>query len=379
MTAHTPNAAPVYDILDCGPRNRFAANGKLVHNSQKINMQNLPQIKPITKRTPNGALIMTPGGWSRLFKRAPDMSKVMDAQQRVWDTNACHVVGLRDVIMAPPGYKLVVADSSNIELRTGHLYAGQMDSSELLARGEDLYLDFAKAFYQRELTKADKKERQHGKVAELQLMYQSAAESFRRAARLMGGVRLTENEAQATVDVYRAKRAQIKQMWYTSQRAIKTLMSGGGEYLDQWGLCFLEHNAVRLPNGMRMLYNNLRTEMLIDFDGLEGPQIVYDDKEDRKMTKLYGGKLYQNVNQALARIVVFDQGNEIEKKYGTYQRQGEGVVMSTHDEVGCIVREDRAEECLKFMLDVMHQSPKWWPQLVVKAEGAIGDRYSEAK
>ena len=79
MTARTPNAAPVYDILDCGPRNRFAANGKLVHNSQKINMQNLPQIKPITKRTPNGALIMTPGGWSRLFKRAPDMGKIMGA------------------------------------------------------------------------------------------------------------------------------------------------------------------------------------------------------------------------------------------------------------------------------------------------------------
>ena len=31
---------PVYDILNCGPRHRFWANGKLVHNS--ANMQNLP-------------------------------------------------------------------------------------------------------------------------------------------------------------------------------------------------------------------------------------------------------------------------------------------------------------------------------------------------
>lgn len=379
MTAPTLNAAPVYDILDCGPRNRFVANGKLVHNSQKINMQNLNQIKPITKRTPNGALIMTPAGWSRLFKRAPDMSQVMDTERRVWATQDCHVVGLRDVIMAPPGYKLVVADSSNIELRTGHLYCRQMDSSELLARGEDLYCDFATTFYGRPITKADKKERQHGKVAELQLLYQSGAESFRRAARIMGGVRLDEIQSQNTVDVYRAKRQAIKAMWNKGQKAIRTMMTGGGAYLDDWGLCFLEHNAIRLPNGMRLQYNNLRVETLVNFDGLEEQQTCYDDKEHRSLTKLYGGKLFQNVNQALARMVVFDQTKEIERKYGLYGRTGEGVVMSTHDEAGCIVREDHAEDCLEFMLGVMHESPKWWPELVVKAEGAIGQRYAEAK
>lgn len=345
----------------------------------KINMQNMNQIKPVTKKTPNGSLIMTPGGWSRLFKRAPDMSQIMDWERRVWNTQDCHVVGLRDVIQAPPGYRLVVADSSNIELRTGHLYCGQMDSSDLLARGEDLYCDFATSFYGRQITKADKKERQHGKVAELQLMYQAAAESFRRAARIMGGIRLTELEAQTTVDVYRAKRSAIKQMWYVGQKAVKAMMEGSRMDIDQWGLCHTEHNAVVLPNGMKLQYSNLRTEMLMDFDGLESPQIVYDDKEHRKMTKLYGGKVFQNINQALARIVVLDQSIEVEKKYGAYGRPGEGVVMSTHDEAGCVVREDKAEECLEFMLAAMHESPKWWPQLKVKAEGGIGIRYSDVK
>ena len=134
-----------------------------------------------------------------------------------------------------------------------------------------------------------------------------------------------------------------------------------------------------LPNGMKLQYSNLRTELLMDFDGLESPQIVYDDKEHRKMTKLYGGKVFQNINQALARIVVLDQSIEVEKKYGAYGRPGEGVVMSTHDEAGCVVREDKAEECLEFMLAAMHESPKWWPQLKVKAEGGIGVRYSDVK
>ena len=361
----------------------------------KINMQNMNQIKPITPRTPNGALIMTVGGWSYLHKRKLGKDRegktcvvaVMDIQGRVWCTDPenkelgvqAHVVGLRDVIQAPPGYKLVVADSSNIELRTGHLFCGQMDSSDLLARGEDLYCDFATSFYGRGITKADKKERQHGKVAELQLMYQAAAESFRRAARIMGGIRLNEVEAQTTVDVYRAKRSQIKQMWYTGQKAVKAMMEGSQMYLDQWGLCRTERNAIVLPNGMKLQYSNLRTELLMDFDGLESPQIVYDDKEKRKMTKLYGGKVFQNINQALARNVVMEQTIEIEKKYGTYNRPGEGVVMSTHDEAGVVVREDHAEECLAFMLAAMHESPKWWPQLKVKAEGGIGQRYSDAK
>jgi hypothetical protein len=141
----------------------------------------------------------------------------------------------------------------------------------------------------------------------------------------------------------------------------------------------VEHNAVRLPNGIRMQYHNLRQELLMNYDGLEELTWVYDDKEDRKMKKIYGGKFVQNCTQALARIIVFEQKARIERRIGSYERHGEGVVLSTHDEVGALVREDRAEETLALMLEEMSQSPKWWPYIPVKAEGAIGQRYSEAK
>lgn len=346
----------------------------------KLNLQNLNQTKPITKRTPNGALIMTPAGWSRLFKRAPDMSQVMDTEHRVWPAQDCHVVGLRDTIMAPPGYKLVVADLSNIELRMCHYLCGEEQTMDALRRGEDLYCNFASTFFSRPITKADKKERQHGKVAMLQLQFQSGAEAFRRAARLMAGMRLTEMEAQATVDIYRATYKGIKQMWYTGQKAIPGCANGGGFWLDERGLCFVEHNAIRRPNGMRLRYSNLRQETLIGFDGLEETVWTYDDKFSRKMTKTYGGKFgVQGPTQALSRDVIVEHQNKIERALGGSGDPMEGVTLVVHDEVIACVHEDRADWALGMMLEVMHQSPKWCADLPLAAEGAIGQRYSEAK
>lgn len=346
----------------------------------KLNLQNLNQTKPITKKTPNGALIMTPGGWSFLRKRSPDMLQILDAQNRVWNTADCHVCGLRDVIMAPPGYKLVVADLSNIELRMCHYLCGEEQTMEALRRGEDLYCNFASTFFSRPITKADKKERQHGKVAMLQLQFQSGAEAFRRAARLMAGMRLTEMEAQATVDIYRATYKGIKQMWYTGQKAIPACASGGGFYLDPRGLCYVEHNAIRRPNGMRLRYSNLRQETLVGFDGLEETQWVYDDKFSRKMTKTYGGKFgVQGPTQALSRDVIVEHQNKIERALGGSGDPMEGVTLVVHDEVVACVRDDRAEWAMGMMLEVMHQSPAWCADLPLAAEGAIGQRYSEAK
>lgn len=346
----------------------------------KINLQNLNQLKPITKRTQNGSLIMTPAGWSRLFKRAPDMSQVMDTERRVWNTSDCHVVGLRDTIMAPPGYKLVVADLSNIELRMCHYLCGETATMDALRQGQDLYCSFATTFYGRTITKADKKERQHGKVAMLQLQFQSGAESFRKAARIMAGVRLTELEAQATVDVYRAQYANIKGMWYTGQKAIAKCANGGGFYLDQRGLCFVEHNAIRRPNGMRLQYHNLRQEELLGFDGLPETSWVYDDKETRKMTKTYGGKFgVQGPTQALSRDVIVYHQNKVERALVRNADPREGVCLVVHDELVSCVREDRADSALEMMLETMHQAPSWCADLPVAAEGAVGDRYSACK
>ena len=79
------------------------------------------------------------------------------------------------------------ADLSNIELRMCHYLCDETATMDALRQGQDLYCNFATTFYGRTITKTDKKERQHGKVAMLQLQFQSGAESFRKAARIMAG------------------------------------------------------------------------------------------------------------------------------------------------------------------------------------------------
>lgn len=283
---------------------------------------------------------------------------------------------LRRAIIAPPGKRIVVADSSNIELRVAHTLSGQMDTVARLRNDDDLYAAFATELYGYPVTKeSHPKERQHGKVAMLQLQYQSGAVSFRNAARIIGGIELTEEESQATVDVFRAKFPCIKQMWGLCLMAIDSMYRGVSTAIDEWGLCTVLKDKLMLPNGMTLDYANLRQEPDPQF----GKQWMYDDKGEWKPKKLYGGALLENICQALARIVVFDQMLEVEKKYGGYDDAGNGVVFTVHDEIVVVVDEEKAEECLAFALDVMHQSPKWWPELPVAAEGSTATNYGDAK
>lgn len=348
--------------------------------SQKINMQNLSGSRGVNARTPLGALISTPRGIERLHKFNKQTGQVMCPDGTIFAGKDVHVAGLRDTIVAPPGKLIVVADSSQIELRVCHLLAGQMDTVAELRAGIDTYSSFASTIYNRPITKADHKERQHGKVGMLQLQYQSGWKSFRNAARIMGGVRLTEDQAKGTVDVYRKRFDQLPRFWFGCQRAIPKLANGGGGWLDQWGLCKVDHNEITMPGRMPLVYHNLRQEMLEGFDGGEPElQWVYDDKEKRRMKKIYGGSITENLCQWLARNVVFDQMLECERRWGNYNATGNGVVLTVHDEIVMVVDEDDAAEALAFAIGVMSVPPVWWPELPVAAEGGFGRRYADAK
>ncbi|MNQ61506.1 hypothetical protein D3C85_758210 [compost metagenome] len=132
---------------------------------------------------------------------------------------------------------------------------------------------------------------------------------------------------------------------------------------------------------MRIDYHNLRQELLTGFDGSEELTWVYDSKEHRSLKRTYGGVFgVQGPTQALARNIVMQQQSIIERKLGAYEREGEGVVLSVHDEVVAIVKEDRAEEALAYMLDVMKTPPdKWCRDIPLNAEGDIGIRYGSCK
>ena len=84
-------------------------------------------------------------------------------------------------------------------------------------------------------------------------------------------------------------------------------------------------------------------------------------------TRIYGGKVIENVCQALARIVIGEQLLRVAQKYK--------VVMTVHDAIGCIVPEDEVEEGMRLVEKVMKIRPKWAPDLPLDCEGGYGDSY----
>lgn len=342
--------------------------------SGKINMQNMGRAKSIDAKTRQGDLMMTPHGVRLFDALSPDGKQVraMGAGE-IFATKDCHKVGLRDVIAAPPGKRVVVADSSNIELRVCHLLAGQMDTVEMLRQGEDLYSWFATDLYGYPVNKDDNpKERQHGKVGMLQLQYQSGARAFKNAARVMGGVYLTDEEAERTVQVYRSRFTEVKNLWSAGEKAIRRMANAAEGYIDQWGLCRTEHNRIVGPTGMWLSYDNLRFDVHPDF----GEGFIYEDREARRVKRIYGGAIVENLSQWLARDIVYEQALDIERKYGG---PGTGVVLMVHDEVVVLVDEDKADECLQFCIQRMSQAPKWWPNIPLAAEGSHGVIYGQCK
>jgi DNA polymerase len=88
---------------------------------------------------------------------------------------------------------------------------------------------------------------------------------------------------------------------------------------------------------------------------------------DKKIKFIWGGTMCENLTQALARDIVFEQMLAIDEKYR--------VVSSTHDELLILVKEEEAKEALAWCIGVMSTSPKWAPDLPLGAEGGVAKYY----
>lgn len=270
---------------------------------------------------------------------------------------------LRLSILAPKGYHLVVADSSQIEARVNAWLWGQDDLIEAFRRGEDIYSLFAtENIYGYEVTKSEKtkKERHVGKTAILGLGFQMGAKKFRATlARGVGGppVQISEEQAQLIVQAYRRRYAYIKEGWAICESIIEDMATGRQ---GEWKCIRWDRETIWLPNGMRLKYPGLKMD--------EEGNWTYRRKGN--VIKLYGGLLCENIVQALARIIVAaEQLLAVAKVYP--------VVMTTHDEVVALAKKRMADACQKFMEKIMFTPPPWAPDLPVACEAGHAPNYSK--
>jgi len=285
---------------------------------------------------------------------------------------------LRKALAAPDGHVVVACDSSQIEARLVAYLAGQDDLVQSFREGRDVYSEFATDVYQRPVTKADKVERHVGKTCILGLGYGMGAPKFQHSlATGFISVKVEDHEAQKIVNLYRNKYSRIQALWNRCNHELGKMVAGAkGDLCD---LVSYDAEGIILPNGLRIRYPALRGtangyEYINDarvYRKFIAARVAGGELPELTWTKIYGGKVVENITQAVARIVVSEQMVRIGRRYP--------VALQVHDEIVCVVPEDQTDACKQFMMDVMSTPPKWAPDLPVACEADVGPNYGSAK
>ncbi len=274
---------------------------------------------------------------------------------------------LREAVEAPEGYSLVVGDFSNIELRIVAYLSRDPGLVQAIEKGVDLYCDFASVFFGRRISKVDTSERRFGKAAILGLGYGMGATKFAKTVRLQTGETLTEEQAKKAVDLYRTRYGGVPRLWERLDSSIEWLtnpgLSASPAVFD-----FLKYGQERieLPSGLNLRYPNLRQVR-------EGRHVewIYDvyNKRNLEQRKLYGGKLLENISQALA--------GELCKE--AMLQMGDNVTGLVHDEIHVLCKKGLELQTAQKLKRVMSINPKWLPEIKLDAEIGWGKSWGSAK
>jgi len=274
---------------------------------------------------------------------------------------------LKYAIVASPGDMMIDSDSSQIEARMLAWLAGQDDLVEAFERGEDVYKKMASAIYMKPEADITKDERFVGKTTILGAGYGMGAAKFQNQLKVFG-VSIDLEECKRIINVYRETYPRIPALWREAGKALETMIVLQSGSLGRSGVIEIHGNlGLRLPNGMYIKYPNLR--VVTNSDGKT--EMVYDTKRGKATiaNRIYGGKVVENICQALARIVIGKQMLMIAKKYK--------VVMTVHDAIACVVPEEEVETAQEFVELCMKLRPDWAPELPLNCEAGRGRSYGE--
>lgn len=274
---------------------------------------------------------------------------------------------LKNAICAPDGYLLIDSDSSQIEARTLAWLAEQNDLVAAFDRGEDVYKIMASSIYGKPQDKITKDERFVGKTTILGCGYGMGANKFRAQLKNFG-VDLPQQECERIIAVYRETYPQIPKLWRQAGEALTAVMNNQTSPIGRDGVLIVEgQKGIRLPNGLYIKYPNLRK--VVNTDGKT--EMVYDTKRGKAVipNRIYGGKVVENLCQAVARIVIGEQMLLINKKFR--------VVMTVHDAIACIVPESEVETGREFVEMAMRIRPSWALDLPLNCESGFGRSYGE--
>lgn len=281
---------------------------------------------------------------------------------------------IRTAFIAKENHTFAVADFSAIEARVIAWLAGEQWRLDVFQTHGKIYEASASMMFGVPIEQIGKGSdlRQKGKVAELALGYQGGVG----ALKTMGGERmgLSESEMKSIVDKWRKANPSVVELWadieICANRCVKT---GRQQISDFRGLIFETDGnvmTIELPSGRKLFYQ----QPIIGKNRFDKPSLMYMGMDQVKKTwgrvETYGGKLVENIVQAIARDILADSMLRLDK-------EGLELVMHVHDEVVAEVPEANAEALLNKMYDIMGAEISWAKGLPLSADGYLTKFYKK--
>ena len=263
---------------------------------------------------------------------------------------------LKRSIIAPEGYSIIDADSAQIEARVLAWLAEQDDLTQAFTNGEDVYKKMASKIYNVAEGEIVKDQRFVGKTTILGAGYGMGAQKFQNQLKTFG-FDMDMDEARRVIKVYRDSNMDIKNLWRDAQLFLKD-----GNTFGKQGVLYVEDGKILLPSGLYLRYDDL--QFTTTDKGVE-----FDYKTRRGRTRIYGGKIIENVCQAIARCIIGEQMLEIAKRYR--------VVLTVHDSIACCVKDEEVEEAQKYIEECMRKPPEWASDLPIDCESGTGKTYGD--
>ena len=221
----------------------------------------------------------------------------------------------------------------------------------------DVYKAMAAKVYGVPESEVTAPQRQLGKVAVLGAGYGMGAEKFQLTLQSRG-IEASIDLCRTTIQAYRETYPAIVRFWREANFNLRSLMDGVDGFFSARNLKIVgRHYAIRLPDGRLLRYPGLKL--------LEDGTYVYVRKN--KEYKIYGGKVVENICQAVARSVIAEQMVRLARQYR--------VLLTVHDSLVCAVPEAEKEAAVQYVSDTMKWSPPWATGLFLGCTVHVGDRY----
>ena len=266
---------------------------------------------------------------------------------------------LKRCIVAPSGHVIIDCDSSQIEARVLAWLAGQHDILNMFSLQQDVYRYMARAIYGGNEWDITPEQRFIGKTTVLGAGYGMGAIKFQAQLKNMGKD-LDYDTCRFIIKQYRQVNRYIADWWNELNNVLVYMTNQKPIVVDRAGLLETSpFTGIALPNGLFLNYPELERHPNGDF--------TYTTRQGPN--KIYGGKVAENICQAVARCIIGEQMLQIEKRYR--------VVLTVHDAIACVVPQDEADEARAYIEQCMRTPPSWAKNLPLNCESGMAQNYGD--